>query len=93
MPPPSDTVNHHLISQISTNLSNTLSSFGPSSTQYAAVLDMLRESILRELERERERERERESVEMSCVRVDSSGGDGENIIEGLRELLEKALRV
>ncbi|EEH22397.1 hypothetical protein PABG_04608 [Paracoccidioides brasiliensis Pb03] len=89
MPPPSDTVNHHLISQISTNLSNTLSSFGPSSTQYAAVLDMLRESILRELELERERE----SVEMSCVRVDSSGGDGENIIEGLRELLEKALRV
>ncbi|EEH34119.1 hypothetical protein PAAG_05168 [Paracoccidioides lutzii Pb01] len=89
MPPASDTVNHHLISQISTNLSNTLSSFGPSSSQYAAVLDMLREGILRELERERKSE----SVELSCVRVDSSGSDGENIIEGLRELLEKALRV
>ncbi|EER43688.1 hypothetical protein HCDG_01718 [Histoplasma capsulatum H143] len=40
-----------LIAQISTNLSNTLSTFGRGSAQYVAVLDMLRGAI-QELEME-----------------------------------------
>ncbi|PGH03469.1 hypothetical protein GX51_04043 [Blastomyces parvus] len=75
-----------IISQISTNLSNTLSTFGPNSTQYAAVLDTLRESI-RELE-----------LEMQGITVTNKGGGGEattaaDAIEELRMLLEKGLNV
>ncbi|KLJ09060.1 hypothetical protein EMPG_15521 [Blastomyces silverae] len=97
MPPPPKTAtsakSNPIISQISTNLSNTLSTFGPKSAQYVAVLDMLRESI-RELE-----------LEMQGITATTRGGGGgggggggeetttADAIEELRMLLEKGLSV
>ncbi|OJD13577.1 hypothetical protein AJ78_05970, partial [Emergomyces pasteurianus Ep9510] len=75
---------------ISANLSNTLSTFGPTSAQYSAVLEMLRESI-RELELMGEVETKQE-----IVALNRGGGDDAptaDVIEALRELLEKGLRV
>ncbi|OJD20527.1 hypothetical protein ACJ73_08138 [Blastomyces percursus] len=90
MPPPPKTAasatSNLIISQISANLSNTLSTFGPRSAQYAAVLGMLRQSI-RELE-----------LEMQGIITTNRGGGGEkttaaDAIEELRMLLEKGLSV
>ncbi|OAX80094.1 hypothetical protein ACJ72_05576 [Emergomyces africanus] len=83
----------NLIPQISTNLSNTLATFGPTSAQYAAVLEMLRDSI-RELELEGKGEEE----EMQEIAVLNSGsrrdeGTTADVIEGLRELLKKGLKM
>ncbi|EEH05563.1 hypothetical protein HCBG_05827 [Histoplasma capsulatum G186AR] len=79
-----------LIAQISTNLSNTLSTFGRGSVQYAAVLDMLRGAI-QELEMEGGGE---ETQDVTAI----NGGGGEetaivNVIEDLRKLLERGLKV
>ncbi|PGH36237.1 hypothetical protein GX50_00922 [[Emmonsia] crescens] len=92
-PPEATNAKSNLIPQISTNLSNTLSTFGPTSAQYAAVLDMLRESI-------RELELEGKGEEMQGIVTINRGGIGAgdgaataDVIEGLRELLEQGLRV
>ncbi|PGG98744.1 hypothetical protein AJ79_08764 [Helicocarpus griseus UAMH5409] len=93
MPPLPGTSNSKadLIPQISANLSNALSSFGPQSAQYNAVLDMLRGCIL-------ELQAEKEVLGMpGIVKTSSGAGDGTtkttDVIEGLRELLERGLRV
>ncbi|KAK2788856.1 hypothetical protein FQN53_003044 [Emmonsiellopsis sp. PD_33] len=78
--PPPPTTPNPIITKIAANLTNTLSSFGPQSAQYAAVLDMLRDSI-RELEQGAEAETSRD------------GTGSEDVIEALRGLLERGLRV
>ncbi|EDN08422.1 predicted protein [Histoplasma mississippiense (nom. inval.)] len=78
-----------LIAQISTNLSNTLSTFGRGSAQYATVLDMLRGAI-------QELEMEGGGEEMQDVTAIKGGGEETatvDVIEGLRKLLENGLKV
>ncbi|KAL1959141.1 hypothetical protein VTO42DRAFT_2928 [Malbranchea cinnamomea] len=66
-----------LISQISKNLSNARSTFGPSSPQYQAVFETLQE-CLSQAEKER-------------VKTKKSSRDVDDEVEELRKLLEREM--